>query len=333
VNQSADKPLVSIIIPVYNGARYVSEAIESALAQDYPNVEILVINDGSTDEGRTKGAVAPYLDRVRYFEKANGGVASALNLGIREMRGEYISWLSHDDLYRPDKISRQMARMAELGDDVILYTDFEVIDENARKLSSVRVPSGDPHNFRYVLTLHNYLHGCSLLIPRRCIEAVGSFDETLRTTQDYDLWFRLAARYSFWHMPEPLIFSRHHADQGTLRMQDTVLRECNDLIKDFLGRLTDDELKRGSGRSTMGGYVDLARSLRIRRFRGALWASVGRTFKAAGSEAPSTAVFEFLRLGSVLLIEPVFELPRRLGAAATRRLGGGVRSFYRRITS
>ncbi len=92
-------PLVSIIIPVYNGANYVEEAIKSALAQTYKKIEVVVINDGSTD--KTEEIVKKYLKKVRYYKKTNGGVATALNFGISKARGSYISWLSHDDLYYP----------------------------------------------------------------------------------------------------------------------------------------------------------------------------------------------------------------------------------------
>ena len=91
-------PKVSIIIPVYNGANYVSEAIDSALAQTYKNIEIIVVNDGSSDDGATEKIAKSYGDRIRYFAKENGGVSSALNFGIRQMTGEWFSWLSHDDL-------------------------------------------------------------------------------------------------------------------------------------------------------------------------------------------------------------------------------------------
>ena len=316
---TASTPLVSIVIPVYNGARYVGQAIESALGQDYPSIEVIVVNDGSTDEGRTREAIAPYLPRVRYFEKPNGGVASALNFGIARMRGGYLSWLSHDDLYRSDKVSRQVARMSELESEAILYTDFDIVDENGNRVSRVRVPAGDARNFRYVLTMQNFLHGCSLLIPRRCLEEVGVFDERLRTTQDYDLWFRLAERYAFWHMPEPLILSRHHAEQGTHRMRDTALRDCNELLVRFVDRLRADELKRGSSRSVMGGYVDLARSFRERGFHAAWRASVRKALRAARSESPFTALAESLRLASALVIEPAQALRRRLFSSALRR--------------
>ena len=97
-------PLVSIIIPVYNGADYVAEAIDSALNQTYKNIEIIVVNDGSNDNGKTEKIVLSYGEKIRYFSKENGGVSSALNIGIANMKGEYFSWLSHDDMYLPSKI-------------------------------------------------------------------------------------------------------------------------------------------------------------------------------------------------------------------------------------
>jgi glycosyltransferase involved in cell wall biosynthesis len=103
-----NNPLVSIVIPVYNGSNYLSEAIDSALSQTYKNIEIIVVNDGSNDNGKTRDIALSYGEKIRYFEKENGGVATALNLGIREMRGEYFSWLSHDDVYYPDKIETQV---------------------------------------------------------------------------------------------------------------------------------------------------------------------------------------------------------------------------------
>ena len=98
---STQAPLVSIVIPVYNGASYLREAIDSALAQTYSDVEVIVVNDGSTDGGKTRDIASSFGDRIRYIEKVNGGVATALNLGIREMCGKFFSWLSHDDVYLP----------------------------------------------------------------------------------------------------------------------------------------------------------------------------------------------------------------------------------------
>src|SRR4051812_20505544 len=118
-------PLVSIIVPVYNGANYVGEAIQSALAQTYPNIEVLVVDDGSTDGGATRAVIDSFGDRIRSISQPNGGVASALNTGITHMRGSFFSWLSHDDLYRPEKVSRQVETWRNFASPCVVIGDFE----------------------------------------------------------------------------------------------------------------------------------------------------------------------------------------------------------------
>ena len=102
------KPLVSIVIPVYNGSKYLGEAIDSALEQTYKNIEIVVINDGSKDNGKTRAVAKSYGDKIRYYEKENGGVSSALNYAIKMSKGQFISWVSHDDKILPEKIELQI---------------------------------------------------------------------------------------------------------------------------------------------------------------------------------------------------------------------------------
>ena len=117
-----NNPLVSIIIPVYNGSNYLSQAIDSALAQTYKNIEIIVVNDGSKDDGATEKIALSYGDKIRYYAKENGGVSSALNYGIEKMKGEYFSWLSHDDKYTPSKIEDQMSLRKNLATDKLTTT-------------------------------------------------------------------------------------------------------------------------------------------------------------------------------------------------------------------
>ena len=108
-------PKVSIVIPAYNASNYLEEAIDSALAQTYSNIEIIVVNDGSLDDGATERVALAYGDKIRYFYKENGGSSSALNFGIANMTGEWFSWLSHDDLYLPEKIEKQIAYISSLN--------------------------------------------------------------------------------------------------------------------------------------------------------------------------------------------------------------------------
>lgn len=224
-------PAVSIVIPVYNGSNFLADAVESALAQDYPDLEIVVVNDGSSDDGATDRIARSYLPRIRYFEQPNGGVASALNRAIAEARGEYISWLSHDDLLLPGKVSRQSAFLAQRGDaKTVVFGDFDVEDVDTGRRWEERLPrflrSGGPPATLALLFLGR-LHGCSLLLPRSVFDEVGRFDVALRTTQDYDLWFRmLHAGYRFVHLPGAAIRTRWHAAQGTRAMSELHRREA-----------------------------------------------------------------------------------------------------------
>ena len=128
-------PLVTIVIPVYNGGNFMREAIDSALAQTYRNIEVVVVNDGSIDNGVTDSIATSYGNRIRYFVKPNGGCASALNHGIENMRGEYFSWLSHDDVYLPEKIEHQIQILESIDDKLtIIYGGYEVIDSNSKAL-------------------------------------------------------------------------------------------------------------------------------------------------------------------------------------------------------
>ena len=153
-------PKVSIIIPVYNGANYMREAIDSALAQSYNNFEVIVINDGSTDN--SEEIALSYGTKIRYFAKPNGGVSTALNLGIANMVGDYFSWLSHDDLYLKDKISTQIQFLSQLEnkDSSIIYGDWHAIDKNGFKLGDVDLLVKD-NELLLDLLITAPLHGCT----------------------------------------------------------------------------------------------------------------------------------------------------------------------------
>lgn len=222
------EPKVSIVIPVYNGENYLTEAIESALAQTYPNVEILVVNDGSRDEGATAAVAAKYAGKIRYFEKENGGSSSAMNVGIRNMEGQWFSWLSHDDLYEPEKLEMQIRRLNELPEEErecsVLFCGSECIDAQGRPLTKA-----DPKkliNMRNTIDAmpgNEYLvaeptrftfNGCGCLIHKSVFERIGLFDEGLRLLNDVDLWYRIyTAGYRIHYLPKVLVYWRIHGKQ------------------------------------------------------------------------------------------------------------------------
>lgn len=244
-------PLVSIVIPVYNGTRYLRQAIESALAQTYRNTEVVVVNDGSRDDGQTRAVARLYGDRIRYFEKPNGGVATALNLGIQQMRGDYFSWLSHDDVYAPDKIERQIRALAAGPVGAVAYCDFSTIDAEGRVLNPhcAVSPKGE-HCMRAMIAFgRETVHGCGLLIPASLFETVGRFDPTQRYTQDYDLWFRFAAHAPFVHVGEPLVGSRQHEGQDSKQKAAACSLEADRMHSRMLRHVSAVEIERYCGNS------------------------------------------------------------------------------------
>ncbi len=238
-----DLPLVSIVIPVYNGADYLSEAIDSALNQTYKNIEVLVINDGSKDSGATRNLALSYGEKIRYLEKENGGVATALNLGVKEMRGEYFSWLSHDDAYVPDKIKEQIEYLKKSDSNrIILYSDFCFINEKSEIINYPLIKHVEPNSFRTYFIMGGLINGCTLLIPKFCFDECGTFKENLRATQDYDLWFRFSTKFRFVHIPEVLVKSRQHPNQDTVKLKKTVLDEGNTILIYFLKSISKNEI-------------------------------------------------------------------------------------------
>ena len=219
-------PLVSIVIPVYNGANYLREAIDSALAQTYANVEVIVVDDGSTDGGKTRDIALSFGNRIRFLEKANGGVATALNLGIREMRGAFFSWLSHDDVYYPEKIARQVATLDGSEDDkTILYCNYDIIDQASRIVGRGVIDNFVLNN-PILAIVGTYVNGCSMLIPRTAFDTAGVFNESLKNSQDNELWLRMAMKgYGLRYVPDILIKSRKHAEQGSITRSATHAQE------------------------------------------------------------------------------------------------------------
>ncbi len=320
-------PKVSIGIPVFNGADYLREAVDSALAQTYRNIEVLVVNDGSSDSGATEQIARGYGDRIRYFVKPNGGVASALNRAIQEMTGEYFSWLSHDDLYTPDKVEREVLSLSgPERDRIVVYSDYAVFSTDPTSVVPVRMAGVPPEQFRYWITIENSLHGCTLLIPRSAFVECGRFDETLRTTQDYDLWFRMARRYRFVHVPEVLVKARSHPDQGSLRMADTALAECNALLSGFVEGLTPSELAQATTLAPSLAYAEIATGMLRRGFRGAAGAAARLSLRALprGSAGDAAQALRLLVDGYAPSLRGGFGLSAFL-ETLRRKAGGGVR--------
>ena len=254
------KPLVSIVIPVYNGSNYMAEAIDSALSQTYDNIEVIVVNDGSKDDGKSDAIAKGYGDKIRYFPKENGGSSSALNEGIRNMRGQWFSWLSHDDLYYKDKVKRQVEYLNELldsgvtEDDLfrhILFTATDFINGEGKlikkskpdneKTLSEKISAFKGNEYLICEPTKYNFYGCGCLINKKAFDKVGGFDEKLRLINDIDMWQRLyAGGFRLHYMPEALTVGRIHKGQISRSIgfsyhnaeQDMLWSRCLEYLKE-----------------------------------------------------------------------------------------------------
>ena len=211
-------PLVSIVIPVFNGSQFLHRAITSALEQkrSYPNIEVLVVNDGSTDGGKTREIANSFHSTIRYFEKENGGVSSALNLGIDKMKGDFFSWLSHDDFYTDDRFSRLAPLLSRISDDTLLSHDYLLVDEKEHIIRPVTLLSDNVESFPYFMLKGCYFSGCALIIPKKLLLQQQGFRQDLRFTQDLDAWARLSLVANLVHLKANLTCITSHSHQGSV---------------------------------------------------------------------------------------------------------------------
>ncbi|MBV6712248.1 glycosyltransferase [Paenibacillus chitinolyticus] len=215
-------PKVTVVIPFYN-CPYVDQAVSSVLNQTYTNIELIVVDDGSTLH---KEKLEPYMDRLIYIGKENGGAASALNMGFALATGDYVAWLSSDDLFYPDKIGRQVQFMLERNS-IFSHTAFDQIDE-AGAVTQANVASRYryPHEFTRAFLSICPVNGCTVMMRRDLFRAVGYFDETLRYTQDYEFWIRvLLTGFPLDFLDAPLTLYRLHGGMGTMLYQPAIWEE------------------------------------------------------------------------------------------------------------
>jgi glycosyltransferase involved in cell wall biosynthesis len=202
-NCSMNSPLISCVVPVYNGERYLGEAIESILKQSYRPIEIIIADDGSTDE--TASIAAGYGKQLRYLSQANAGAAAARNLGMSAAEGEFVGFLDADDVWPWDKLDRQMARFrarSELDFCIAHVQNFwipELIEEEKKF-----------RNHRISKALPGYVTG-TLLARRDCFIAVGAFNIAIKHADDTE-WFLRAAEQGVVMelLPDVLLYRRLH---------------------------------------------------------------------------------------------------------------------------
>jgi teichuronic acid biosynthesis glycosyltransferase TuaG len=210
------EPKVSIIIPFYN-CSYIDQAIQSALDQNYKNIEVIVVDDGSTIFTEK---IQPFLEKIRYLKKENGGTATALNHGIRAATGEYIAWLSSDDYFLPEKISKQVSFMISHQAEAS-FTNYDCIGNEDQLLFTWHGKRfKDINEVYHTFLLYNAINGCTVIIKKAVFDKVGYFNPYHRYTHDYEMWLRLLVNgYKIYYLDEALTKFRLHEESGTRKFQ------------------------------------------------------------------------------------------------------------------
>lgn len=227
----SDTPLVSIIIPTFNCEKYIKSTIDCLLAQSYKNIEIIVIDDGSTD--RTVDMVQAYPIPVRLIQQSNSGVCKARNHGLSNARGDFICFMDHDDYWFPDKLTEQMDTLDKHPEVGIVYSSFinwqEAPDGTHADPSSFSLDSyGTGIDAAYsgwiyhLLLLDCWMLTSTAMFRRSVFTTSGTFDESLPYSEDWDLWLRISREQQFIKLKRPNTLYRQHQHQG-----NRVIREVD----------------------------------------------------------------------------------------------------------
>lgn len=258
-----DLPLVSIVISSYNYARYLPEAIDSVLAQDYPNVELIVLDDGSTDE--TRRVLEAYSLDLFYREtQENMGETRTLNKGWRMSRGSILAKLSADDVLLPGAVRSAVEHLRTNPDTVLTYCDFEVLDEDSNVIRRVTAPEV---SYRDMVVRFVCPPGPGSFFRRKAFEAVGGWDERFRRLNDQEFYLRLGLRGRFRKIPEVLAGYRlHGGSQSFAEGDERAAQEFLHLISEYYAtQEVPPEVMAGKREAFGNAHVQMARAHFVRR--------------------------------------------------------------------
>lgn len=189
-------PSVDVIIPVYNRLEYICDAIESVIGQTYKNYNIIVVDDGSTEDVRS--VIEPYMDKIKYLYQKNKGLPAARNYGIKNSSGKYLAFLDDDDLFEPNKLETQVKMLEENPEFSFIYSDYYYFEQNKylnARLVLVKERKVQSEEFSKKYFLNHSIPISALLVQRRSFEEIGLFNEYFRLNEDVDMWLRLSLRW------------------------------------------------------------------------------------------------------------------------------------------
>jgi glycosyltransferase involved in cell wall biosynthesis len=306
------RPLVSIILPTYNGAQFLEESILSCIAQVYQNWELIVIDDCSTD--RTPEIIAKYITRdgrIRSFRnETNRKLPGSLNVGFSLARGAYLTWTSDDNCYRPEALE-QMVKFLESKPGVgMVYCDYTEIDDNGLETKRIRV--GEPTELAFI----NCVGACFLYV-RKVYESLGDYDEELFLAEDYDYWLRISQRYKVQAFHKDLYRYRRHGESLSNKNIDRLNNVVERVLKQNLPKMiwldSPDRAK---------GYMRL---LNIAEANKDLKSSIVYLFKAVATSPGYVIREEHSRINGLMcdnirLYNLIFKTLKKIAPGAIKKL-------------
>lgn len=202
-------PKVSIVLPTYNGAKYIQQSIDSCLNQTYKNVELIIVDDCSTDE--TSDIIKSYEDeRIKYIRhEKNKDLPTALNTGFKKAKGEYLTWTSDDNYYSEDAIEKMVSVLNKKNHSFVYCDHYRFKDENPEELRNIKLADASKLNEKNTV-------GACFLYSKKVKEAVGDYDVDAASAEDFDYWLRVSKKFSMYHLNETLYFYREHSKSISL---------------------------------------------------------------------------------------------------------------------
>lgn len=305
-------PKVSVILPAYNGEKFITAAIDSVLGQTYKDYEVIVVNDGSND--RTAEILSGYGGKIKVITQENGGIAKARNVAIDCSEGEYLAFLDQDDTWMPEKLECQVPLLEQDKDLGLVYTDAYIMCDNGAELLSFDLRK--PYRGMAVeqLFLNNFIATSSVIVKRKYFERVGPFIQSLSPCLDYDRWLSIAALYKIDYVSKPLIRFRDHV--STFRKNEIITtKKIVATLQGFIDNHPDvsKALGKKAGRKIAYYKIDLAKKHLIRGDFQDAFTGFGEALKTD----PSADTF--FRIIFALLLEPAIQLLRSIKSILIKR--------------
>jgi glycosyltransferase involved in cell wall biosynthesis len=283
-----EQPLVSIVTPSFNQGRFIRQTIESVLSQDYPRIEYLVVDGGSTDE--TLEILRSYGDRLTWVSEPDRGQADAINKGWRGARGEILAYLNSDDFYLPGAVSRAVRFLSERPDLVAVYGEAWHSDETGHVWERYPTEAFDRQRLKEIC----YICQPATFLRRHAVARVGYLDESLRYCMDYDLWLRLLQVGPLGHLPEYLAVSRLYGDNKTMGQRVQVHVEIMDMLRRHQG-FVDPAWIYGYAHAVLRGFEPRSSYVAEARFLLGLFGISLREFIRYNRRLPLNEVPRWLR--------------------------------------